>query len=462
MKKVTLLKRNPVKEILHALKHEKRDSVLKNKLLRYHPYDLSQAFQKLTPDEREVFYRVLTPEELAPIFEQFDEEKAVDYLQEMSVKEATSMLENMEPDDAADILGSLDEEEQAPYLAIMSPDVREDLESLSKYADSTAGSEMNSDYVELDPEMDVKQAMKILVKQADAIETIDSLFVTDENNVLQGVVDLKALIVAKFPKKVKDIMETNFHYVLVNDDIEDVVKEIQNYDTLAMPVLDDEHHMLGIITLDDALDIIEQEAHDDYAKLAAVSTEHDMDESAFKSAKRRLPWLATLLVLNFLVSSVLSGFEATIAAITALVMFQPLILDMAGNIGTQALAVTVLGISRDTFDEKGSVAKHVFKETGVGLINGTILGVLAFLTSLIFLTVMPVQNTEVLMVAIVVGISVLAALTVSSFLGAIVPITLTKLNIDPAVASGPFITTLNDIVALVIYFSLAALLILNL
>jgi len=465
-KKVTILKRNKPKEVLSLVKHEKRIRTLRNKLDKYHAFDLSEALKMMDLEERKHFYRYIKREKLAVVFEHLSEELAADLIFELDKNEAAKVLELMEPDDAIDILQELNEDDALSFTVLMDDSKREYLRRLARYQHSTAGSEMNSYFISLTAEMDVKEAMKKLVQYADEVEMIDTLFVVDEDNLLIGVLDLKELIVAKHPKKIKDIMNDKFYSVRVNDDIQEVVKDIQKYDTLAMPVVDNDNHLEGIITMYDAMDIIEEEAHDDYAKLAAVSTDYDMRESAIKSAKKRFPWLALLLILNILVSSVLASFEETIAAITALVLFQPLILGMAGNIGTQSLAVTVLGISRETLRTKLNITRHLTKEFLVGLTNGLILGSLAYLTAWLFLTISPVGAVAegIIMpsqIAFVVGLSVLAALSVSAFLGSAIPIVLNAMKIDPAVASGPFITTINDITALVVYFTLATVLVLN-
>ena len=462
MAKLTLIKRNKPKEILSLLRNETRTKVLPNKLDRYHPYDLSEALLIINNEEREKLYTNLSLAKLTDVFENLDEEKAADYIRTMDKSLVAQMFDRMEPDDAIDILQELTEDEAIQILALVDEKKRERIKRLARYHHSTAGSEMNSMFIALTPEMDVKEAMKELVSHADEVEVIDTMFVVDEQRTLIGIVDLKELIVAKYPKKIKNLMRDKYYYVHVEDDIQEVVKDIQKYDTLAMPVINDHGQIEGVITMYDALDIIDEEAHDDLSKLAAVSTEYDMRESAFKSAKRRFPWLALLLVLNILVSTVLASFEKTLEAILALALFQPLILGMAGNIGTQSLAVTILGISRETLRTKLNILRHLSQEFLVGLLNGAILGALAFLMAYTLLSIVDVGNQPPELVAMVVGLSVFTALTISAFLGSLIPIILNRLNIDPAVASGPFITTINDITALVVYFGLATLLILRL
>ncbi len=460
MRRPSLLRRNKPREILSLIRHEKRERMLKSKLQKYHAYDIKEAMLSMNEDERKRLYQFVDTPKLSSVFGHLKDEKAVDYLREIDNRDAAHVLENMEPDDAVDILQELKHDVAVSYLALIEEKRREHLRKLSKYKNLTAGSEMNPSYIAFSPEMDVKDAMKKLVQKAEAAEMIDTLFVVDEQHRLLGVVDLRELIVARHPKRIDEIMDKNFYAVHVEDSIGEVVRSIQKYDTLAMPVLNQEGTLEGIITMYDAMDIIEEASHDDLAKLAGLPTEDDVYESAGKSAKHRFPWLALLLVLNLIISSVLATFEETIAAITALVLFQPLIFAMAGNIGTQSLAVTILRISRETLDTRKNVLKHLGKETAIGAVNGLLLGGLSFATAWAFLTVSPMGIVgegvvTALDIGMVVGLSVFISLLVSAFLASAIPVVLTALKVDPAVASGPFITTLNDITALVVYFGLA-------
>ncbi len=459
MRKIRILKQHRPREIVALIDHEKREKALKNKLQKYHAYDISQAMLYMDKDQRERLYSYISLEKLARAFEHLYDEKAAEFMLELDKEEAAKVLETMESDDAVDILQHLEHEESVAFLSLLDEGKRERLRKLSRYKHLTAGSEMNPEFITFTADMDVKDAMRRLIEKAGEVETIETLFVVDDQNVLQGVVNLKDLIVAKHPITIKEIMSEKFYAVNVLDGIQKVVKDIQKYDTTAMPVLNDNGVIEGIITMYDAMDIIEEEAHDDYAKLAGIPTEDDLHETAKTSAAKRFPWLALLLVLNILVATVLASFEATIAQIAALVFFQPLILDMAGNIGTQSLAVTVLRISRETLQLKFNIGRHLLRETMIGVLNGAILGILAFLTAFIFLSLLPIgvvgETVQAAQIATVVAISIFLALTVSAFLGSAIPILLNAAKIDPAVASGPLITTLNDIVALFIYFGLA-------
>ncbi len=460
MKKITLLRRNKPKEILSIVRHEERKHILKSKLQKYHAYDIKEAMLAMNEEERKRLYQYIDPLKVSKVFGHLQDDKAVDYLRELEKSYAAQILERMEPDDAVDILQELKQDEAVDYLALIEETRREHLRKLSKYKNLTAGGEMTPSYIAFAPEMDVKEAMKVLVEKAEEAEMIDTLFVVDDNNRLLGTLDMRELIVARHPKRIEELMNKDFYAVHVEDGIAEVVRDIQKYDTLAMPVLGENQTLEGIITMYDAMDIIEETAHGDFAKLAGIPTEDDAHESAQRSAKSRFPWLALLLVLNLIITSLLATFEETIAAITALVLFQPLIFAMAGNIGTQSLAVTILRISRETLQTRRTVAKHLVQEASIGAVNGLLLGALSFLTAWGFLTLSPMGIVgegvvTALDIGLVVGLSVFISLFVSAFLASLIPVVLTAMKVDPAVASGPFITTLNDITALVVYFGLA-------
>ena len=449
MRKITVVKRNKPREIVHLIRQEKRVNMLEAKLAKYHAYDIAIALNLLDETERKRLYNHLSLRKLALVFEQIDEEKATLYLSELDKPIAVNVLEEMEKDDAIDLLQELSKEESIEYLGLMDEEDRDRIRKLSRYQESTAGSEMNDSFIVLKESMDVKTAMKTLVDLADETEMIDWLFVTDDQNTLVGVLELKSLIVARQPKKISDIMDTKFRSVHVEDDIEEVVKAIQRYDILAMPVLNDYGQIEGIITMYDALDIIDEEAFDDYSKFAALPSDEGLDASALKNAKNRFVWLGILLILNLFVTTIFALFNDTIGKVVTLIMFQPLILGMAGNVGTQALAVTILGISKETFHEKLNIRVHIFKEIGVACLNGIILSLLAFLIAYARLVIFPIGALEPLLISVVVGLAVLASLVLSSLFGSAIPLILNHFDIDPAIASGPFITTLNDILALI-------------
>ncbi len=467
MARFKLRKKDEKPDLSALLLKKKSDSALRMRLKKSHAYDIGEALIKLDPVVQTRVFTLISTEKLARVFEVMEKEHVVESLEYVSEKKLSKVLESMKLDEIAELFNYLDEDEMSHTLNLLSKDKRKILNRILKYNILSVGGQMNNDYIDLSPEMDVKDAMRKLISRAKETEVIDTLFVVDNDNRLLGLIDIKHLIVARHPRKIKDIMHTNYYSAHVDDLMQDVINEIKRYDAPLTPVINDQGQLEGVVTLDDVMDAIEEESHDDYAKLAGINTEDLVYDTPFAKAKGRFPWLALMLGLNLIVTSVLSSFEDTIAAVTALVLFQPLILGMAGNIGTQSLAVTILKLSEESFPKFKNALKHISREVSIGLINGFFLGILGFLMATLFLTISPIGVVDegiikASQIGLVVGLGIFSALTVSTFLGSMIPMVLNKLRIDPAVASGPFITTLNDISALIVYFTLASVLIITL
>ena len=435
------------------------DQELRQVILTHHPYDVAEVFKELNEEERKRIFNVLDPKEAADIMEYLDSEDSAAYLEDMSLEQSSNIISEMELDDAVDVLNELDEDVKKEVIENIDSDILEDIIDLSSYGENEAGSIMTDNYLALDVNMKVSQAMSKLVKESNEQETIDVLFVLDEEK-LVGIIDLKDLIIARKNEDIKDIMNTNFKYVDAHSEVVVAAELINEYALLALPVLDN-GILKGIITVDDAMDLINEEITEDYGKMAGITGDDEDNYKIFKVIKSRLVWLVVLLFLSFLVSSVMKGFDSVIASVTCLVFFQSLILDMGGNAGTQALATTIVDLSKDELSTKHLIKKHLGKEFLVGLINSVCLGLMAFLTALAFIYIGNVTSTyQPLQLALVIGVAMMIALIVSNFIGALVPIILFKLHIDPAVASGPFISTLNDIISVSIYYGLAYLILL--
>ena len=279
-----------------------------------------------------------------------------------------------------------------------------------------------------------------------------------------GIIGLKQLIIAGKEDKISEIMTDKIISANVMRHKEEVADLMQDYDIDAIPIVDNKNNMLGIITFDDVMDVITEESEEDYARLAGLSS-GDIEasrESVFLSVKKRVPWLMILLVLNLFTSLIISGFEHTIATVALLAMFMPLVLDMAGNTGTQSLAVTIRSLTEDALKSKKEISKHIFRETLIGFFNGIVVGIMAFLMAnlVVGLTTGAFFTSDNIKTGTVIGASIMLTLAVSTTAGALVPLIFNMLKIDPALASGPLITTINDIVALTIYFGLATLLLL--
>ncbi len=452
-------------EIIRIIK-EGSPKEMQTALSEFHPSDIADCFKDLDDDDQMHMLLTLNHHLLAEIFSHLKDKKAARYLVRIDAPKVARILDAMDRDDATDIMESFSSETRKQYLSLMDDEAASEIRALLHYGEETAGSIMTTEYIVLKRGMDVKDAMKALVGNATDAESIQRLFVIDDNGFLEGVIELKKLIQARTPKKIDDIMKSEVITVKVSDHTEEVARTIQNYGIYLLPVVNEKNMLKGVITMDDAADILDQETDEDYARFATISAEAEVNRSVIRSAMHRLPWLTLLLALGLIVSGILSGFEETIEQITVLVFFLPLILGMAGNTGTQSLAVTVRGLSKSHYHDKAAVRRHVLKELRVGVLNGIGIGLLSFVTSAIFLLVigrigLAEMEYGIPLVSVSVAISVAVALVIATTFGAIIPLTLNKMKIDPAVASGPFITTINDIVGLVVYFTIAAFIILN-
>ncbi|MCP3026663.1 magnesium transporter [Halobacillus sp. A5] len=414
--------------------------------LDLHPYDQAKIFEEVEDDVRLQIYTYLSPEEVADVMEHIDYDEIEPFFTEMDPRFAAQVFAEMSTDDAVDILNELDKNKVASFLTIMDDDSAKEIKDLLHYEEKTAGSIMTTEFVVVKAGMTIREAMLHLRKEAPDAETIYYTYVIDEDKRLVGVISLRDLIISEEDWVISDVMSERVVSVSVGEDQEEIARMMRDYDFLALPVVDFQHHLLGIITVDDIMDVMEEEASDDYSKLAAISDVDSPDDHAFTSAKKRLPWLIILLFLGSLTASLIGRFEETLDQVAILAIFIPLIAGMAGNTGTQALAVAVRGIATGEIYKQGK-RKMIFREAGTGMITGVSCGVI------IMLVVYFWQGNIYL--GILVGLSIMATLIVATLAGSLVPLIMHRFNIDPAVASGPFITTINDIISILIYFGMA-------
>ena len=422
--------------------------LLKVYLEDVHAHDLSELFFDLTEEERLKVYAVISDEKLADLVSYMDSEKAADILSEFDLKKQKQLVEMMEPDDAADIIQELEDDEQEDLLAELGDEA--DVVQLIQYDEDETGSAMTNQIIVLTPDMDVKQATKLVIKEAADVETISTLFVIDDENHFLGIVPLKKLLKAKTPMPVKDIVEES-HYVLDKDPIILTVQAMNNYEINEMPVCNLNRELLGMITVDDALDIYEEEAQEDFEKLAGLP--ETRDSHPFKTAFHRLPWLIALLAFAIPVAMITSLFEDVLTTVAILIIFQPLISASAGNVATQTLAVTLRMFNTN---EKGLV-KNSFREILTGLMNGFVIGCIAFGMTFVVSLLNTSLTTQPLLISFIVGLSLWITVFIAPILAILIPLTIKALKFDPAVASGPFITTIIDVTTLIIYFGLATL-----
>lgn len=377
------------------------------------------------------------------------------HLRDKNLQEAAKVLSLMEVDDAVDVLDEVDDATKKQVVDMLPEDAGNDIQMILSYEENEMGSRMTTNYIAIRRGIDIRQAMRELVSQAGENDNIGTVYVLDESDKYYGAIDLKDLIVARENDTLESIINTTYPFVTDHEKIEDCIDELVDYAEDSIPVLSETKELLGVITAQDVVEAVDDEMGEDYAKLAGLTDEEDLRETTKESMKKRLPWLIILLFLGMGVSSVVGAFEAVVAVLPIVMCFQSLILDMAGNVGTQSLAVTI----RVLMDENltGKQKLHlVWKEMKVGFVNGLLLGSLAFVFIGIYIACFK-HNAwlHAFLISGCVGVSLMVAMVISSLVGTLIPISFHKIKIDPAVASGPLITTVNDLVAVVTYYGLA-------
>lgn len=448
-----------VDELLEIIRSNLSNEEKLDKLSDYHENDIADALEQLTEDERKNFYPVLGAEKVSDIFAYI--ENVDKYIKELKLESAAKVISYMDSDDAADVLEEMDDATKKKLVSMLDAESGRDVKLILSYDDDEIGSCMTTNFIVIKNTLTIRQAMHELVKQAGENDNIATIYVTDNNDKFYGAIDLKDLIIAREHTSLDDLISTSYPYVTEHEKICDCIERIKDYAEDSIPVLSDRHKILGIITAQDIVEVVDDELGEDYAKLAGLTAEEDLKEKTADSMKKRLPWLIALLFLGIFVSSVVGIFEAVVAVLPIVICFQSLILDMAGNVGTQSLAVTI----RVLMDENltaGQKFSLVLKEMRVGLANGLFLGFMAFIFigAYIFLLKNNPLSTSFIISGCV-GISLMVAMVVSSMVGTLIPLFFNKINIDPAVASGPLITTVNDLVAVITYYGLAWILLIN-
>lgn len=447
-------------EILTLLSRNLTDEELKDELSNYHESDIAEVLPALSKEERLKLYKILGNEQVSEIFAYLDDVE--DFINELSSEKAADIIEEMDADDAKDLLDELSSEHREEIFELLDTEAKQDIQLIEKYDDNLIGSRMTTNFVFVKLSMTIKQAMRSVIEQAADNDNISTVYVVNNDETYAGAISLRDLVVARASSTVEDITVSAYPYVYAHEELSKVLSDIKDLYEDSIPVLSQDSKVIGAITGSELVDVVDEEFGDDYAKLAGLTHEEDLEEPVFKSVTKRLPWLILLMGLGLVVSSLIGSFEYVISALPVLVCFQSLILDMSGNGGTQSLAVTIRVISGENLDKKER-NKLIFKEVRVGLVNGLILGLVATLAcSLYVLLLKGFPYLTCLAYAGCVGISLMFALVFSSLGGTLIPMFFKKIKVDPAVASGPLITTINDLISATIYYGLANLLLINL
>jgi magnesium transporter len=427
---------------------------LHNYLENMHAADIAEVLENLEEEDQKLVFGLLTDELATEVLEEVSSEDFSTLLKALSYEKKVAILDLMSQDDIVDKLSELPESRQREIIAFLDYEDAADVKELLIFEEYTAGRLMTKDYVSIQKDYSIYYAIETLRAIAPDAETIYYIYVTDDLERLVGVISLRELIVSAPNRSVASVMNENLITVNVNDDQEEVAKIVSKYDLLAIPVIDDNDVLRGIITIDDVLDIIEEEATEDIYKFAGSSDEevYENDATLFErvknSVKSRLPWLIITIFGGLLSATVLTHFQSTISANASLALFMPLLAGMGGNVGTQSSTITVRNIALHEIEGSG-IFRTLIHEVSVGLFVGIVCSVIVGIAALI-------MKTEY-HIAFIVGISMWANMATAATIGTIVPLVFKKIGVDPAVASAPFITTTIDLTGLSIYFTLATL-----
>jgi len=416
-----------------------------------HPGDLLELISDFSIEEKVSLMHMLSDSDAALILQEMEDFEQAEIIRLLSREQAAQVLRNLASDDAADVIGELSPEEAQDMLELIGEEEALDFGDLLKYPEESAGGIMTTEYISLPGDIPVEEAIARLREIAQEAETIYYVYVVDEGNHLIGVLSLRELIASVDGTLLKNIMRCNVISVNASLDQEEVARVVSKYDLLAVPVVDDEERLLGIITVDDVIDVMEQEATEDIYRLAGASEVEGMEltrASVGKVARLRLPWLLISMIGGIVSGTVIGAFENIIEAIVVLAVFIPVIMGMGGNVGTQSSTIFVRGLATGEIEES-EVWSYFFREIKVGLAMGMICGLIISVAAFMW------QGNAYL--GLVVGLSMFITISFAALIGTLVPLFLNTLNIDPAITAGPFVTTIKDFTGLVIYFFVATL-----
>ena len=425
------------------------DRALQKLLKDFHYADIAEILDELDLDEAIYIIKLLDSETTAAVLMELDEDNREKVLKNLSSKEIADEIGELDTDDAADIIAELPEERKREVIShIEDKEHKAEIEELLLYDEDTAGGLMAKELVKVYETWTVAGCLRRIRGQAKEVTRVHSIYVVDRQERLVGRLSLKDLIVAKSDQKIAEISNANVDYVNVNDDAEDVAKVMQKYDLEAIPVVDDTQKLLGRITIDDIVDVMKEEAEKDYQLAAGITADVEADDSIWELTKARLPWLLIGMFGGIGAASIINGFSDAMLKFPVLLMFIPLIQATAGNVGVQSSAIVVQGLANDSID--GNMLTRLFKEFLLGLVNGLAIALIVLLISHFAF------NTSYLE-SLTICIALISVIIMAAIIGTFIPIFLDKRGIDAAVATGPFITTSNDVFGILMYFLVAKL-----
>jgi len=436
-----------ISETLELVKLSDEKSIVKI-FSNYHHADIAEILEELNSDDATYIIKLLDSEKTSDVLMELDDDYREKILKNLSIQEIAEEVEELDSDDATDIISELPEEKQKKVISkISDAEHKADIKELLKYDEDSAGGLMAKELIKVNENWSVTRCVKEMRTQASEVTRVHSVYVVDNDDILLGRLSLKDLLVANPKTKIKSIYKKNVDHVFDTDTAESVASTMQKYDLGAIPVVNKKKKLLGRITIDDIVDLIKEEAEEDYQLAAGILQDVDVDDSIFELTRARLPWLIVGLVGGIGAAFVMGGFDEILLQHKILFYFTPLIAAMAGNVGVQSSAIIVQGLANDEI--KGSINNRLLKETLLSILNGVILAGLLFL--FIYFWKGEID------IALALSIALVAVVIVAGIIGTFIPLFLNKRVIDPAIATGPFITTSNDIFGILIYFMVAKL-----
>lgn len=428
---------------------------LKNELAKLHESDIATLFEENEKEQIKI-YQALSVKRFADVFFMLNEDTQKEFYESLNIDQKKSLLKSLEIDDLKTFIEIFNLKEHASIISLLPKSTQVQVKRLLAYDENTAGSISSPHFISLSIDTSVKEATSFVTTESTDKDEIDVIFFYDESDAFVGAISLQKLIMTRANQLLKNVINEDYPYVFEDEPVVKTVKKIRDYDIDIIPVLNPNHQMIGIVTADDALTAMEEIHIDTIGEMVKVH-EIDEDDSPLQRTFKRLPWLLISAILNLVIASFLSIFSQTLEAHVAIVLFQPMILGMAGNIGTQSISVTILGLHQ----EKIEPMKHFWKEVVIGLINSVIAGLVAMGVVFIFLWIMPKDYSHMIELALTVGISLAIAMFIASFSGVLLPFILRKMGADEKAASGPLISTINDFTALGTYFLVATLILMS-
>ena len=434
-------------KILDFINSSDDNSILET-FSNYHHADIAEIIEELNSEEATYIIKLLDSEKTSDVLMELDDDYREKILKNLSIKEIAEEVEELDSDDATDIISELPEEKQKKVISkIIDAEHKADIKELLKYDEDSAGGLMAKELIKVNENWTVTRCVKEMRSQASEVTRVHSVYVVDNDDILLGRLSLKDLLVANPKTKIRSIYKKNVDHVYDTDSAESVAGTMQKYDLGAIPVVNKKKKLLGRITIDDIVDLIKEEAEEDYQLAAGILQDVDVDDTIFELTKARLPWLIVGLIGGIGAAFVMVGFDEILIQNEILFYFTPLIAAMAGNVGVQSSAIIVQGLAND--DIRGSINNRLFKETLLSILNGVILAILLFLFIYFWK-----GDTNI---ALALSVALVAVVIVAGIIGTFIPLFLNKRGIDPAIATGPFITTSNDIFGILIYFMVAKL-----